>query len=194
MSSTSGVALHRSVELVKGQQAIAIFVRLHEGRCRVLLLKLLLLLLLTLLLLPPLLLNFSFLLLILLLLLLPLLLPTDQTELPRLQRAFCIFSDHGDFLIRDSAGPSADGPCWHAAAEAAAAGTTGAAVSSAQCLDLWRSNSATSGEHWPVCGHNLGHAAAPLRLFDYLPPFLIVDLRRYLDRLPAAPMEASQDI
>jgi len=98
-SSTSGVALHRSVELVKGQQAIAIFVRLHEGRCRVLLLKLLLLLLLTLLLLPPLLLNFSFLLLILLLLLLPLLLPTDQTELPRLQRAFCIFSDHGDFLI-----------------------------------------------------------------------------------------------
>ena len=58
--AAGGVALHRSIELVKGQQAIAIFVRLHEGRCRVLLLKLLLLLMMMLLLLPTLLLNFSF--------------------------------------------------------------------------------------------------------------------------------------
>ena len=131
-------------------------------------------------------------------LLLPLLLPPDQTELPRLQRAFCIFSDHGDFLIRDSAGPSAHCPCWqalrHAVAVAAPAATAAGAVSSAQCLDLWRSNSATGGEHWPVSGHNLRHAAASLRVFDYLPPFLIVDLRRDLDRLPAAPIEATQDI
>ena len=58
--AAGGVALHRSIELVKGQQAIAIFVRLHEGRCRVLLLKLLLLMMMMLLLLPTLLLNFSF--------------------------------------------------------------------------------------------------------------------------------------